>query len=92
MALAEKFGLPDDMRFADSSSAEEQTIEQEFQGYVTSPLSNTDILKFWDVSVFILNYIIVVTQHLAIGKRKTVPDFFRYGLGLPPNPGIGSAF
>jgi hypothetical protein len=50
MSLAERYGLPD-MGF-DAEDTDEQTVEQEYQSYVTASLSRkgTDILKFWEVS------------------------------------------
>ena len=48
--LADQYGVMD-MQFATSKSVEEQTIEQEFQSFVTAPLSprGTNTLKFWEV-------------------------------------------
>jgi hypothetical protein len=50
-SLAQQYGLPEDMHL-DSDSIEQQTVEQEFQSYVTSQISPpaTDIIKFWEVS------------------------------------------
>jgi len=50
MSLAEKYGMTD-MHIGGASGAAEQTIEQEYQAYITAPLSSsaTDILKFWEV-------------------------------------------
>jgi hypothetical protein len=51
MSLAERYGLYD-MGFANAEDTEEQTVEQEYQAYVTAPLSQkgTNILKFWEAS------------------------------------------
>ena len=51
MSLAEVYGLKD-MQIGASDDVEGQTVEQEFQAYVTAALSKpgTDILKFWEVS------------------------------------------
>ena len=48
--LADQYGVTD-MQFATPESVEEQTIEQEFQSFVTVPLSlrRTNMLKFWEV-------------------------------------------
>ena len=52
MGLADKYGLHD-MSISNPSDPQMQTIEQEYQGYVTVPLfSTTDILKFWEVHVY----------------------------------------
>jgi hypothetical protein len=52
MTLAEQYGLSDDMNIGESK-ANEQTIEQEFQAYITAPLTPTsvNILKFWEVCI-----------------------------------------
>jgi hypothetical protein len=51
MSLAEQYGMGDEMEIG-SSGTDEQTIEQEYDSYVTAALSakTVDILKFWDVS------------------------------------------
>jgi hypothetical protein len=49
MGLADKYGLRG-MSIKDPSDSQTQTIEQEYQGYITAPLSDTtDLLKFWEV-------------------------------------------
>lgn len=49
--LGEQYGLADDMHIAGPNIQDQQTIEQEFQAYITSPVSNaaTNIIKFWEV-------------------------------------------
>ena len=51
MALAAQYGISNDMDIG-SSSTHDQTIEQEYQLYITAPLAakNIDIIKFWEVS------------------------------------------
>jgi hypothetical protein len=51
MTLDDQYGLMDD-DLAIGGTTTGQTVEQEFQAYVTAPLSppNIDILKFWEVS------------------------------------------
>ena len=50
MNIAAQLGLDDeDMEIGDSSQGE-QTVEQEYQAYVTAQPSKSDILKFWEVS------------------------------------------
>ena len=52
MGLADKYGLRG-MSISDPSDPQAQTIEQEYQSYVTAPLSSTaDILKFLEVHVY----------------------------------------
>jgi hypothetical protein len=52
MTLDAQYGLVDDDLAIGGATTQEQTVEQEFQAYVTAPLSspNIDILKFWEVS------------------------------------------
>jgi hypothetical protein len=49
--LAAQYRLPDDMEISGTGS-HQATIKQEFQSYITAPLSlkSMDILKFWEVS------------------------------------------
>jgi len=49
--LVDKYLDLGDMRISDSSGLQMQTIEQEFQAYVTAPVcaDGTDIVKFWEV-------------------------------------------
>jgi len=51
MSLAAQYGLSD-MHFQSSEDVQGQTVEQEYQSYVTAALSKpgTDMLKFWEVS------------------------------------------
>lgn len=49
MSLAHQYGIADEMEIGESSETT-QSIEQEYQAYITAPLSkNVDILKFWEV-------------------------------------------
>ena len=50
MSLAHQYGIVDEMEIGGSNKTT-QSIKQEFQAYITAPLSkNVDILKFWEVS------------------------------------------
>jgi hypothetical protein len=51
MPLAAQYGLSD-MEFESSEDVQGQTMEQEYQSYVTAAPSKagTDMLKFWEVS------------------------------------------
>ena len=51
MSLASQYGIDDDMDIGDSTTRT-QTTEQEYQSYITAPLSskNINIIKFWEVS------------------------------------------
>ncbi len=57
LSLAQQYGYNDDMQIS-GSNQREQTIEQEYQAYVTAPCSpgNVDILKFWKVNCSIANH------------------------------------
>ena len=59
MSLAAKYGIRDEMDIGSSSSTSDQTIEQEYQSYITAALSpkTIDIIKFWEVSHIITIYI-----------------------------------
>ena len=50
MSLAKQYGL-DDMELGASEDVETQTVEQEYQAYITASISvpGTDMLKFWEV-------------------------------------------
>jgi 2-hydroxychromene-2-carboxylate isomerase len=53
MSLAEQYGLTDeDLGASESDDHSIQTIEQEYQAYVTAPLcaKGTRIIKWWEVS------------------------------------------
>jgi len=52
MSLAERYGLGIDMNIGGPDETE-QTVDQEYQAYVTAVLSSVDILKFWEVTNFI---------------------------------------
>lgn len=51
MSLAAQYDLEDDMSIG-ASGTQERSIEQEYQAYITAPLSpiGMPILKFWEVS------------------------------------------
>jgi hypothetical protein len=46
-----RYGLDDDMNIG-SQGGKEQSVEAEYNSYVSAPLAHpsTDILKFWEVS------------------------------------------
>jgi hypothetical protein len=52
MSLSEQYGLEDEMEIGGTSDTGDQTVEQEFESYITAALSlkTVDILKFWEVS------------------------------------------
>jgi hypothetical protein len=49
-SLAEQYGLTD-MQFGAPEDTVGQTLEKEYQSYITAPLSKqgTDMIKFWEV-------------------------------------------
>jgi hypothetical protein len=50
MTLAAQYGIEDEMDVGDNVN--NQTVEQEYQSYITAPHSpnNVNIVKFWEVS------------------------------------------
>ena len=83
-SLAEEYRLTD-MQFATPEDVEGQTLEQEYQSYVTAPLSKpgTDMLKFWEVgnlSITSLIYSYTVQQL----SESTQPTFFGMSLNFIP--------
>ena len=88
MSLAHQYGYDDDhMDFGHGGSNDaEQTVEQEYQAYVTAPLSkHPDILKFWEVSN-VSNYVQVLTG--CVGQRQYFPHHFCDGHGLPSHSSV----
>jgi hypothetical protein len=51
MELAAQYGLPNDMIIGNPCETQQQTVDQEYQAYVTAPCSPKDVkpLKFWEV-------------------------------------------
>jgi hypothetical protein len=84
LSLAEEYGLTD-MQFATPEDVEGQTLEQEYQSYVTAPLSKpgTDMLKFWEVSNLSITSLIYsyTVQQLS---KSTQPTFFGMSLDFIP--------
>ena len=80
MDLAWKYGLAD-MRLGASQDADAQTLEQEYQSYVTAPLSveGTDMLRFWEVCnlLFSRYYFTDIQIPLAIVQRADAANIFR---------------
>lgn len=63
MTIAAKYWI-DDMEISESGGIE-QTVEQEYQVYITAPLSprNIIILKFWEVGDFVNDISVVLMGH-----------------------------
>jgi DNA-directed RNA polymerase specialized sigma24 family protein len=78
MSLAEQYGLGSDMDVGDSG-ANEQTIEQEYQAYITVPLSpkNINILKFWEVHSYVNDISILLMGHRRLTGHPS-PLFLRW--------------
>jgi len=82
MTLAERYGLGDDMNIGGPSDTD-QTIEQEYQAYVTAVRSSfTDILKFWEVRFFISQYISAL-RTLQL-NMTTFPTLFLMAMDYVP--------
>jgi hypothetical protein len=52
MSLAEQYGLDEEDLGAEPDDHSSQSIEQEYQAYITAPVSanGTSIIKWWEVS------------------------------------------
>lgn len=78
--LARKYGLAD-MRLGASRDRDAQTLEQEYQSYITAPLSpeGTDTLRFWEVCnpLFSGYYFTDIQMPYAIVQRLDDANFFR---------------
>ena len=83
-SLAEQYGLTD-MQFGTLEDIDGQTLEQEYQSYITAALSKqgTDMLKFWEVgnlSITSLIYSYTVQQL----SESMQPTFFGMSLNFIP--------
>jgi|SRR5882762_11454082 len=78
--LAQKYGLTD-MQLGASRDAKAQTLEQEYQSYVTTLLSGegTDMLKLWEVCnlLFSRYYFNHLQIPHAIVQRVNTANIFR---------------
>ena len=78
--LARKYGLAD-MWLGTSQDSEAQTLEQEYQSYITVPLSveGTDMLRFWEVrnTLFSRYYYTDIQVPHAIVQRVDTANIFR---------------
>ena len=91
LSLAQQYGYNDDMQIGGSNQHSEQTVEHEYQAYVTAPrsLGNVDLLKFWEVSCSLANH--CQYSHIFAGQCRYFSNYFLHGHGLPSNSGISSA-
>lgn len=87
--LGEQYGLEDMDIFAPSDQ-QDQTIEQEYQSYVTERLSSagTSTIKFWEVSSTRLHLALLKHSDPSTGQRKDVPNTLRYRRRLSTHSGI----
>ena len=80
MHLARKYGLAD-MRLGVSWDQDAQTLEQEYQSYITAPLSpeGTDSLRFWEVCnpLFSGYYFTDIQMPYAIVQQLDDANIFR---------------
>jgi hypothetical protein len=78
--LAQKYGLAD-MRLGASRDRDAQTLEQEYQSYITAPLSpeGTDMLRFWEVCnpLFSRYYFTDIQMPYAIVQRLDDANIFQ---------------
>lgn len=87
-SLAAVYGLDDDDIDIGNPGVNEQTVEQEYQAYITAPLSPnmTNIIKFWEASKRSTIVLLILTG--ISDKFYNVPHTVCHGDGLPSNPGI----
>jgi hypothetical protein len=83
MSLAAQYGIADEMEIGESNRLM-QTIEQEFQAYITATLSakNVDILKFWEVGGSINGAL--TTDKLLQINRSTFPTLYAMAMDYLP--------
>lgn len=69
MGIAARYGF-DDMEIGEPGG-NEQTIEQEYQAYITAPLSSktVNILKFWEAREFINGISVLLMGHRRLTER-----------------------
>lgn len=74
--IAAQYGL--DMDIGESEGIE-QTVEQEYQAYITAPLSSktVNILKFWEVGDFVNDILVLLTGHRRLTEGLS-PLFLRW--------------
>ena len=83
-SLAAKYGLTDDDMDIGNPGTNEQTVEQEYQAYITAPLSpkTTIIIKFWEVCkgpVWLTN-----TDRLCQMSATVFPTLFAIAMDYLP--------
>lgn len=88
VGLAQKYGhAVHDMFVTDTSDLQMQTVEQEFQSYVTGHLSNEniDIVKYWEVCIYSGNYSDYSQANLTSQLNETVfPMLFKIAMDYLP--------
>jgi hypothetical protein len=69
MAIAAQFGV-NDMDIGDSRESD-QTVDQEYQAYITAPLSpkTVDVLKFWEVCDLLIDIQYYLMGHHRLTER-----------------------
>lgn len=83
--LAAKFGLSD-MAIANPHDPQTQSIEQEYQAYVTANPCSTDIMKFWEVRIYndIDKYSRINTLLTSQANEDTFPTLFEIAMDYLP--------
>jgi len=71
-ALIIEYGLGDIMEVDSDLTQEEQTLDQEYNAYITAALSprETDILKFWEVSI---NFVAFILANPVLYRCQDLP-------------------
>ena len=68
MSLASQFLVEDEVNFEELGN-NKQTIDQEYQAYMTAPLSRMSILKFWEVGTDINGAWTLLTRRSSSTSR-----------------------
>jgi hypothetical protein len=86
MTLASKYGLTDDDMDIGNPGANEQTVEQEYQAYITSPVSpkTVDIIKFWEASNRSGLLVVTNTDGLFQMSSTVFPTLFAMAMDYLP--------
>ena len=85
MSIGEQYGFSDDMDIGGSTdNGAVPTVEQEYQAYITAPLSSktVNILKFWEVSRSVSQ--VLATDKLLQVNGGTFPTLFTMAMDYLP--------
>lgn len=87
MSLAEQYGLTDeDLDASEPDDHGVQTIEQEYQAYITAPLcaKGTPIIRWWEVSQKTDTQMSMVTDYAPQYNQSAFPTLFAMAMDYLP--------